>query len=284
MSLSGRTLARLAAPFEGGSGPTHTQIDRIWAAEDASEYLPEEGNKAEKVLGGLRALRDGRRGSVGKTALPADPDKLRGVASALAEMLLSRGLVDEKDVADATDPPSADAVPAPASAQPEPAPSTNTSEAVQAVNDLFAPIFVVHGHDELLQSQVVRMLERATAPREVIVLHEQADSGQTVIEKFEAHAGRASYAVVLLTADDVGGPVGGQMSPRGRQNVIFELGYFFGKLGRDRVAVLLAPEVERPSDIAGLVYIPVDPNGAWKYRLAKELGAAGIDVKHDRIP
>jgi predicted nucleotide-binding protein len=152
------------------------------------------------------------------------------------------------------------------------------------VNDLFAPIFVVHGHDELLQSQVARMLERATAPREVIVLHEQADAGQTVIEKFEAHAGRASYAVVLLTADDVGGPVGGTMSPRGRQNVIFELGYFFGKLGRERVAVILAPAVERPSDIAGLVYIEADPGGAWKHRLARELVAANIDVKYDRIP
>ena len=283
MSLSGRTLARLAAPFEGGSGPSHAQIARIWLEEDAPAYLPEEGSKAERVRTGLRALRDGRRASYDKTELPADPSKLHGVASALAELLVSQGLVKDDDVAEALDAPA----PAPAAKPPAPAPptpATNTSEAVKAVNDLFAPIFVVHGHDELLQSQVARMLERVTAPREVIVLHEQADSGQTVIEKFESHAGRASYAVVLLTADDEGGPVGGPMSPRGRQNVIFELGYFFGKLGRERVAVLLAPEVERPSDIAGLVYIEVDPHGAWKQRLARELTAANIDVKYDRIP
>jgi predicted nucleotide-binding protein len=283
MPLSGRKIARLAQPFEGGSGPSHTRIDRIWAAEDASEYLPEDATRADKVLGGLRALRDGRRASYGKPKLPPDPAKLSGVAGALAELLISQRLVKDDDVAEALDAPA----PTPEAVRPAPtpaAPQTPTSSAVQAVNDLFAPIFVVHGHDELLQSRVVRMLERATAPREVIVLHEQADSGRTLLEKFEAYAGAASYAVVLLTPDDVGGLVGGPLSPRGRQNVIFELGYFFGKLGRERVAVLLAPEVERPSDIAGLVYIEADPDGAWKYRLARELEGAGIDVKHNRIP
>jgi predicted nucleotide-binding protein len=142
---------------------------------------------------------------------------------------------------------------------------------------------VVHGHEHGLLHEVVRVLERATS-REVIVLHEQANAGRTILEKFEAHAATASYAVVLLTGDDVGGAVGGPTAPRGRQNVIFELGFFFGRLGRDRVAVLLASGVEQPSDIAGLVYIPVDPNGAWKYRLARELGAARIHVAHDRIP
>src|SRR5207244_1834655 len=103
-------------------------------------------------------------------------------------------------------------------------------------------------------------------------------------EKFEAHAATAAYAVFLLTADDVGGAAGSPAAPRGRQNVIFELGFFFGKLGRARVAVLLAPGVEQPSDIAGLVYIPVDPNGVWKHHLARELSAAGIPVAHERIP
>src|SRR5690242_5898601 len=52
VTLSGRTIARLAQPFEGGDGPSHTQIERIWVAEDASQYLPE-GNKADRVMGGL---------------------------------------------------------------------------------------------------------------------------------------------------------------------------------------------------------------------------------------
>jgi predicted nucleotide-binding protein len=146
-----------------------------------------------------------------------------------------------------------------------------------------APIFVVHGHDHAVLHHVVRVLERATS-REVTVLHEQANAGRTILEKFEAHAVAASYAVVLLTGDDEGSAVGGTPKPRGRQNVIFELGFFFGTLGRQRVAVLLAPGVEQPSDIAGLVYIAIDAAGAWKYELARELDAAGIPVARERIP
>jgi hypothetical protein len=284
VTLSGRTIAHLAKPFEGGSGPTHSTIERIWTAEDASDYLPEDGNKAERVMGGLRALRDGRRPAAGRLELPPDREKLERVASGLAETLLAYGVVEEDDVAEvlSTPSPPAPAGPPPHSGQPEP-PRVAAVPSEQPRASPSAPIFVVHGHDHGLLHEVVRVLERATS-REVIVLHEQANAGRTILEKFEAHAAAASYAVVLLTGDDVGGAVGGPTAPRGRQNVIFELGFFFGALGRGRVAVLLAPGVEQPSDIAGLVYIPVDPNGAWKYRLARELGAAGIRVAHERIP
>jgi predicted nucleotide-binding protein len=65
--------------------------------------------------------------------------------------------------------------------------------------------------------------------------------------------------------------------------VIFELGFFFGKLGRDRVAVLVDADVEKPSDIDGIVYIDLDSTGAWKQALAHELRAAGIKVDYSRI-
>ena len=146
------------------------------------------------------------------------------------------------------------------------------------------PIFVVHGHSDVLRHEVVRVLERATG-REVVVLHEQPNQGQTILEKFESHAASSAYAVVLLTGDDHGAAKSDDAQrPRGRQNVVFELGFFFGKLGRRRVAVLLEPNVEKPSDIDGLVYISVDPAGAWKYALARDLDAAGISVDQSRIP
>jgi hypothetical protein len=146
------------------------------------------------------------------------------------------------------------------------------------------PIFV-HGHDAEIRHQVVRVLEKSTG-RDAIVLHEQPSGGRTILEKFEQHAEVAAYAVVLLTADDEGGPLAkpDERRPRGRQNVVFELGFFFGELGRDRVAVLLDPNVEKPSDIDGLMYIPIDPNGAWTQALAKELTGAGIKVDYARIP
>jgi predicted nucleotide-binding protein len=164
--------------------------------------------------------------------------------------------------------------------------SATASEATRApalvVED--GPIFVVHGHGHTTLYEAVRALERCTG-RDVVVLHEQANSGRTILEKFEDHAGGVAYAVVLLTADDEGGAVKDpDRRLRGRQNVIFELGFFFGKLGRGRVAVLVDEDVEKPSDIDGLVYIQLDSRGAWKHSLARELSSAKIEVDYSRIP
>ena len=99
-------------------------------------------------------------------------------------------------------------------------------------------IFLVHGHDQA-RHEIARFLERITKDVEVVVLSEQASRGRTVIEKFEEHGAVASFAVVLLTPDDIGRAVtASETMPRARQNVVFELGYFYGKLGRDRVVVL----------------------------------------------
>jgi predicted nucleotide-binding protein len=158
------------------------------------------------------------------------------------------------------------------------------SAAAGAPQVLDGPIFVVHGHAHAVLHEAVRVLERGTG-REVTVLHEQPNAGRTILEKFEDHAVAAAFAVVLLTADDEGGVrTSDDMQLRGRQNVIFELGFFFGSLGRKRVAVLLEQGVEKPSDIEGLVYITLDAAGAWKYVLARELEAADISVDRSRIP
>jgi predicted nucleotide-binding protein len=162
-----------------------------------------------------------------------------------------------------------------------PSDSPHTAEA-EYVSD--GPIFVVHGHSHAVLHEAVRVLERGTG-REVIVLHEQANAGRTILEKFEDHAAHVSFAVVLLTGDDEGGVrTSDSRHLRGRQNVIFELGFFFGKLGRRRVAVLLEGSVEKPSDIDGLVYIDLDRAGAWKQALARELEAADIPVDRSRMP
>ena len=103
VTLSGRTLSKLAKPFEGGMGPSHSTIDRIWTGEDAAEYLGE-GNKAEKVMTGLKTLRDGGRPAAGRPVLPPDHDKLHRVAGELAEMLLEQGLIDADDADEALSP------------------------------------------------------------------------------------------------------------------------------------------------------------------------------------
>jgi hypothetical protein len=132
-----------------------------------------------------------------------------------------------------------------------------------------AGVFVVHGHNELIREQVARMIEQEG--RQAVILHEQANKGQTLIEKFERHAAEAGWAVVLLTADDVGGISKETLRPRARQNVVIEMGFFYGRLGRERVAVLYEEGVELPSDTLGIVYIPLDEGGAWKAKVLKEL-------------
>lgn len=136
-------------------------------------------------------------------------------------------------------------------------------------------VFVVHGHHDALRESVARFLERAKL--EPIILAEQANGGHTIIEKLEANSDVA-YSVVLLTADDVGGKSESELKPRARQNVVFELGYFVGLLARSRVCALVEEGVEIFSDISGVTYIPVDREGAWKARLAKELSGAGLAI------
>jgi predicted nucleotide-binding protein len=143
-------------------------------------------------------------------------------------------------------------------------------------------VFVVHGHDVTAKLHVARFLEKlALNP---IILHEQTNQGRTIIEKFEANAS-VSFAVVLLTPDDFGYPSGKPElgKPRARQNVIMELGFFLGHLGRGSVAVLYKEGVEIPSDYQGVAYILMDEGGGWNFRLAGELKAAGLEVDLNRI-
>jgi predicted nucleotide-binding protein len=141
-------------------------------------------------------------------------------------------------------------------------------------------VFIVHGHDHGSREAVARLVE--TLGLEPIILGDEANSGQTIIEKFERHA-QVGFAIVLLTGDDVGGKSDSTLHRRARQNVILELGYFIGRLSRKRVCALYESGVEMPSDIAGVGYVALDPAGLWKYELAKELRAAGYTVDLNRL-
>lgn len=142
-------------------------------------------------------------------------------------------------------------------------------------------VFIVHGQDNARKFELSSLLQNLTS-KQPMILHQLPNEGRGVIEKFEAHAGTAGYAVVLLTGDDYGRSKQSAVTDdqlRARQNVIFEMGFFFGKIGRARVAVLYEDGVELPSDIHGIVYIPIDAGGGWKSKLASELNIAGIAVK-----
>lgn len=139
-------------------------------------------------------------------------------------------------------------------------------------------VFLVHGHDDRSVHETARFLEKLG--QKVTILREMPNGGRTIIEKFEQYS-NVGFAVVLLTADDLGGPKAldsKEFQMRARQNVILELGYFLGRLGRSRVCALHVAGVEIPSDYSGVAFVRLDENGAWRFELARELKAAGIPV------
>jgi predicted nucleotide-binding protein len=148
-------------------------------------------------------------------------------------------------------------------------------------------VFVVHGHDDAAKQEAARLLMQLDL--EPIILSEQENEGRTIIEKFE-HYSDVGFAVVLLTPDDVGETArrfqeGGESSlvKRARQNVVFEMGFFYGRLGRQRVCALLKGDTERPSDISGIVYTFMDSSSAWRFELAKEMKAAGLPIDMNKL-
>lgn len=141
-------------------------------------------------------------------------------------------------------------------------------------------VFIVHGHDDGALATVARFLERIGL--KAVILHEQPNQGRTIIEKVVANSD-VGFAVVLLTPDDEGCVKGGTPEPRARQNVLLELGYFIGRLGRDKVCALKRGALEIPSDFAGVVWETMDSNGGWKQALARELKAAGHSIDWNNV-
>lgn len=145
-------------------------------------------------------------------------------------------------------------------------------------------VFVVHGRDEVAKTNLEVFLHENKL--EPIVLHRQADEGMTIIEKFEKHSD-VGYAFILLTPDEIaylaveeGKPdAERQKEYRARPNVIFEFGYFVGRLGRARVCCLYTGDVAIPSDLSGMVYKRYERSiEEVAYPILKDLRASGYNV------
>lgn len=142
-------------------------------------------------------------------------------------------------------------------------------------------VFIVHGHDNEAKIETARVVEKLGL--KAIILHEQASAGDTIIEKIE-RCSDVGFAIVLYTPCDEGhSKQDANPKNRARQNVVFEHGYLIGKLGRNRVCALVKGDVETPGDISGVVYVPMDNMGAWKYNLIDEMNAAGYKLNKNDI-
>jgi predicted nucleotide-binding protein len=156
------------------------------------------------------------------------------------------------------------------------------ARAAAAADSQSRRVFIVHGRDGEMREAVARFL--TDIGFQPVILHEQPNGGKTVIEKFEAHSEPAGFAIVLLSGDDEGRLKGTEgFTPRARQNVILELGYFVGRLRRSRVCALIRGDLEVPSDIVGVVFEPYDEAGGWKQVIARELQVAGYEIDWNRV-
>lgn len=145
-------------------------------------------------------------------------------------------------------------------------------------NKLSNQIFIVHGHDNNLKTEVARFVEKLGF--EAIILHEKASAGKTIIEKIE-HYSDVSFGIVLYTECDIGGKNKDVLKSRARQNVVFEHGYLIGKIGRKNVVALVKGDIEKPNDISGVVYIDVLSN--WQIDLVKEMKEIGYTIDIDKL-
>jgi predicted nucleotide-binding protein len=137
-------------------------------------------------------------------------------------------------------------------------------------------VFIVHGQKDTARTAVVEVLTRLGL--EAIVPHEQPNMGRHLLTKFIEEADLVTFAIVLMTDDDVGSLKGDKLAPRARQNVILELGYFLSHLGQQRVCALITPGLETPSDFDGIAYIRMDDARNWERELLRELRAAGMPL------
>ena len=144
-------------------------------------------------------------------------------------------------------------------------------------------VFIVHGHDNEAKVTIARFVENLGI--EATILDEEVNEGQTIPEKFEEHADDAGFAIILLTPDDVGASKNeqGNLKPRARQNVVLELGYFWGRLGRKRLCVLYKEGIELPSDMSGIVYVPMNSSDGWQLQLAREMKQAGLPIDPQKL-
>ena len=165
----------------------------------------------------------------------------------------------------------------------QPLPSNQVSSR-QTSNKLYSSkrVFIVHGHDSAVRTEVELTVSQLKL--DPVVLFKQPDKGDTIIEKLERECSDVAFCIVLYTACDHGCEIDKEdYKPRARQNVVFEHGMMWGKLGRSRVVALVEEGVEIPGDLSGVIYQKIDKEGNWRFKLAREMKVAGLDVDANNI-
>jgi predicted nucleotide-binding protein len=130
-------------------------------------------------------------------------------------------------------------------------------------------IFIVHGHNDSIKDKVANFISKLGI--EPIILNKQTNRGQTLLEKFEEYSD-IKTAIIIFTNEDMGNyNDGSEYEKRAGQNMIFEAGYFLGKLGKKNTIVIAEQGVMLPSVLEGYTYFKMDREDKWKTDIAKKL-------------
>jgi hypothetical protein len=131
--------------------------------------------------------------------------------------------------------------------------------------------------------------------RDVLLLCEEGDEASDAIVRFLSKAGltpvivsersgaepygSADFAIVLVRAEEEGGPPGGPHRPRARQEVIARLFYSAGRLGSGKVCALVKDDIEIPATLGGgVACVPLDPYEGWQKGLLRAVEGAGYQI------
>ena len=238
-----------------------------WGHTDIDDLLLEAGIDGLSAERGLGSRRD-RANAIVKFSFE-HPSETTADNSLFSVFLVNRAFSGTS----VTDDVAAEALPAGGGSEPL---REFVDARVQAIPRSPHGVFVVHGHNDTARQEVVSFLDAIGLKG--IVLHDQPNMGRHLLTKLIEEAELVTFAIVLMTDDDLGSKKGEALAPRARQNVILELGYFLSHLGQARICALVSPGLDTPSDFDGIVYIRMDADGNWRATLKRELQAAGMPV------
>jgi predicted nucleotide-binding protein len=148
-------------------------------------------------------------------------------------------------------------------------------------------VLLTHGRDERWRAAVEHLLERA-GTHELTILDERPEERARLFERADEQPAATRYAIVLLTADDIGAQrlessEEPYFTPRARQQVVFEMGFLVAALTPGRVCVLYEEGVELPCELDGISHVRLDLAGTWQPKLLMKLRRAGFDYDMNRL-
>jgi predicted nucleotide-binding protein len=159
---------------------------------------------------------------------------------------------------------------------------TSTPESTRA-----SKVLLAHGRDERWRAAVEHLLEQA-GTAELTILDERPEERARLFERAQEQPATTRYAIVLLTADDIGAErlestEEPYFTPRAQQQVVFEMGFLVAALTPGRVCVLYEEGVELPCELDGLSHVRLDLAGTWQPKLLMKLRRAGFDYDMNRL-